>query len=238
MDIQIRKMTPALVEDYFKFFDEIAFADHPEWGCGCYCCFYHAPSAKEWEARTGAQNKAQAREMILADQLTGLLAYVDGLPVAWCHYAQKDRLPGIAVFYPEFISKSGPEFLSENDANNELGEPQTTAASADTTAPSSGDAKTGKSAASGSDTSSGSSIAAIVCFTVAQGYRQQGIAGQMIDFACHELAEAGMAIVEAYPMTASGSDEHNYHGPLSMYLSHGFTVYRELEGNTIVRKVL
>ena len=82
MDIQIKKMSPALVEDFFRFFDEIAFADHPEWGCDCYCCFYHAASAQEWEARTGAQNKVQAREMILAGRLTGLLAYADGLPVA------------------------------------------------------------------------------------------------------------------------------------------------------------
>ena len=210
MDIQIRKMTPALVEDYFKFFDEIAFADHPEWGCGCYCCFYHATSAQEWEARTGAQNKALAREMILADRLTGLLAYVDGLPVAWCHYELKDLLPGIAVFYPECLGESGE--------NSELGEPQTA----------------GTAAAA----SSGKTTAAIVCFTVAQGYRQKGIAGRMLDFACRELAEVGTVIIEAYPMTSSGSDEHNYHGPLSMYLSHGFTVYKELEGNTIVRKVL
>lgn len=208
MDIQIKKMTPALVEDYFKFFDEIAFADHPEWGCDCYCCFYHAVSAKEWEAQTGAQNKDQARELILADKLTGLLAYVDGLPVAWCHYEKKDLLPGIKTFYPEFLSD-----------DSETREPHTTVVSPDVTG-------------------SSASTAAIVCFTVAQGYRQQGIAGRMLDFACRELAEAGIFIIEAYPMTSSGSDEHNYHGPLSMYLSHGFKVYKELEGNTIVRKVV
>jgi len=211
MDIQIRKMTPALVEDFFEFFDETAFADHPEWGCGCYCCFYHAVSAQKWEASTGAQNKDQAREMILADRMTGLLAYIDGLPVGWCHYERKDLLPGIAVFYPEF--------LGENGENSELREPQPAA----------------PTRAAGT---SGGAIAAIVCFTVAQGYRQKGIAGRMLDFACHELADAGTAIIEAYPVTASGSDEHNYHGPLSMYLSHGFTVYKELEEHTIVRKVL
>jgi len=199
MEIQIRKMTPALVEDYFKFFDEIAFAEHPEWGCDCYCCFYHAASAKEWEAQTGAQNKALAREMILAGTLTGLLAYADGLPVAWCYYEKKDLLPGIRTFYPEFLSDGS--------------EPQSV------------------------DTSPAKSTAAIVCFTVAQGYRQKGIASRMLDFACRDLAQTGTAIIEAYPTKASESDEHNYHGPLSMYLSHGFTVYKELEGNTIVRKV-
>ncbi|MEI8199141.1 MAG: GNAT family N-acetyltransferase [Eubacteriales bacterium] len=201
MEIHIKKMTPALVEDYFKFFDEIAFADHPEWGCDCYCCFYHAVSADEWEAQTGAQNKARAREMILAGKLTGLLAYADGLPVAWCHYEKKDLLPGIRTFYPEFLDD-------------------------------------GIGIAADIDTATGKSTAAIVCFTVAQGYRQKGIASRMLDFACRELAQTGTAIIEAYPTKASDSDEHNYHGPLSMYLSHGFTVYKELEGNTIVRKVV
>lgn len=228
MDIQIRKISPALVEDYFKFFDEIAFADHPEWGCDCYCCFYHATSAKEWEARTGAQNKTQAREMILADRLTGLLAYVDGLPVAWCHYERKDLLSGIAVFYPEF--------LGEGVENSEPREPQ----SSGTAAPSA--ACVSANAAEKATYTSDGAIAAIVCFTVAQGYRQQGIAGKMLDFACRELAEAGTTIIEAYPMatsgSASGSDEHNYHGPLSMYLSHGFALHKELEGTAIVRRVL
>lgn len=202
MDIQIRKMTPALVEDYFKFFDEIAFADHPEWGCDCYCCFYHAESAKDWEARTGVQNKILARQMILADKLTGLLAYADDLPVAWCHYEKKDLLPGIKTFYPEFLSET-----QESQEPQESQESQT-----------------------------GTSIASIVCFTVAQGYRQKGIAGKMLDFACRDLLQSGTSLIEAYPAKDSSSDEHNYHGPLSMYLSHGFEVYKELEGNTIVRK--
>ena len=202
MDIQINKMSPALAEDFFRFFDEIAFADHPEWGCDCYCCFYHATSAQEWEARTGAQNKAQAREMILAGKLRGLLAYADGLPVAWCHYDQKDLLPGIKTFYPEFLAAEHPD-------------------------------DTGKSPLEAESPN----IAAIVCFTVAQGYRQKGIAGQLLDFACRELAEDGMTVIEAYPTTASGTDEHNYHGPLSMYLSHGFTVYKELAGHTIFRLI-
>ena len=225
MEIQIRKMTPALVEDYFRFFDEVAFADHPEWGCDCYCCFYHAASAKEWEARTGAQNKTLAREMILADKLTGILAYADGLPVAWCHYEKKDLLPGIAAFYPEFLENS-----STGSADLDSGKSPDIGDHANTDTDAGNDKEAAASAAA--------SIASIVCFTVAQGYRQKGIAGKLLDFACRDIAQSGAALIEAYPMAASASDEHNYHGPLSMYLSHGFEVYKELEGNTIVRSDL
>lgn len=40
MNIEIKKLTPELVDDFFRFFEHIAFPDHPEWGCGCYCCFF------------------------------------------------------------------------------------------------------------------------------------------------------------------------------------------------------
>jgi len=178
-----------MTEDYFRFFDEIAFADHPEWGCECYCCFFHAASEKEWEESTAAQRKALARDLIFAGRLQGLLAYAEDKPVAWCHYEQKNRLPGLKAFYPEWV-----------------GDDETTAA--------------------------------IVCFTVAQGFRKQGIAGKLLDTACQDLAAQGYSFVEAYPFTSSDSDEHNYHGPLSMYVSHGFAIYKECKESTVVRKAL
>lgn len=191
VDIQIKKLTPALVADYFRFFEEIAFADHPEWGCECYCCFFHATDAQEWKDRTVAQNKIIAREMILAGSMQGLLAYIDDKPVAWCHFEQKDRLPGLGVFYPQLVDKDADE-----------------------------------------------RIASVVCFTVAQGYRGQGIAGKMLDQACQELASQGYSVVEAYPILKSESAEENYHGPFAMYLAHGFTILKEHEKQSIVRKKL
>ncbi len=187
MAVKIMKLSPERVEDYFQFFDKVAFADHPEWGCDCYCCFYHAANANDWEAQTGSQNRAIAREMIMAGQLQGQMAYVDGLPVAWCHYDRKSKLPGLAVFYPELVG---------DDA----------------------------------------SVAAIVCFTVAQGYRGQGLAKSLLAAACADLAAQGCAVVEAYPRTADSSVEQHYHGPLSLYLGQGFTVARQLNEQAVVVK--
>ena len=60
MQLQIKPLSPETVEDFFTFFDKIAFADHPEWGCGCYCCMFHAPDPKAWEENTPARNAALA----------------------------------------------------------------------------------------------------------------------------------------------------------------------------------
>jgi hypothetical protein len=190
--IEIKKLEPKLEDDYFLFFDEIAFADHPEWGCECYCCFFHAESQQAWEKVTAEQNKETARAMIMAGQLQGVLAYVDGRPAAWCHYDSKSKLPGLGVFYPELV-----DHAAQDD-----------------------------------------SVAAIVCFTVAQGNRGQGLAGLLLEAACADLASQGYLSVEAYPAEAGESPEHQYHGPLSMYLSHGFTIAMQLPKNAIVRKKL
>jgi ribosomal protein S18 acetylase RimI-like enzyme len=39
MSVEIKALTPELVEDYLAFFDSVAFADNPDWS-GCYCYFY------------------------------------------------------------------------------------------------------------------------------------------------------------------------------------------------------
>ena len=108
MNIKIRKLEPALIDDYFRFFDQIAFADHPEWGCECYCCFFHATDADEWKARTVAANRAVAQAMVMTGRLQGMLAYADDIPVAWCHYDLKENLPGLKVFYPDLV-EDNPE---------------------------------------------------------------------------------------------------------------------------------
>jgi ribosomal protein S18 acetylase RimI-like enzyme len=190
-DIIVKKMEPSLVEDFFLFFDKIAFAVHPEWGCECYCCFFHAMSEQEWKDRTVQDNQVIARRMILAGDMQGLLAYLDNKPVGWCHYDQKDKLPGIRVFYPEAYGPGDP-----------------------------------------------SRIGSIVCFTVAQNYRRRGVASVLLEKACQDLAKQGCRIAEVYPIKDNQQDEYNYLGPTSMFVKHGFTVYRDLQGQLIMRKTL
>ncbi len=189
MPFTLQALTPQRVDDFFTFFEQVAFADHPEWGCDCYCCFFHATDLKTWDAVTGEINKAAAREMILNGDMRGLLAYDGDKPVGWCHYDRLQNLPGARLFYGE---------LASADDNRAL----------------------------------------IACFTIAQGYRRQGIADMLLSAALKDLKALGVKTVEAYPALENGSDEHNYHGPLPLYEKHGFTVVRKTKNNALMEKTL
>lgn len=189
MPYTVKALTPQRVEDFFTFFDRVAFSDHPEWGCDCYCCFFHAADREAWNAATGETNKNTARAMILRGAMRGMLAYDGDKPVGWCHYDRLINLPGARVFYGDLAS-------AKNDR------------------------------------------ALIACFTIAQGYRRQGIADMLLNAALDDLKALGVKTVEAYPVIGSGSDEHNYHGPLPLYEKHGFTVVRKTKDNALVEKAL
>ena len=81
-------------------------------------------------------------------------------------------------------------------------------------------------------------VGSIVCFAVAQPYRRQRVASRLLEAACSGLRAQGMTIAEAYPRLHVEADAANYHGPLSLYLDAGFTVFREFERLVIVRKDL
>ncbi len=92
---EIRKLTPALVDDFLTFFDRDAFMDNPIWA-SCYCLFYQfAGTADEWERRSGAENRRDKADLVRRGEAQGYLAYVDGRPAAWCHAAPRATLPGL-----------------------------------------------------------------------------------------------------------------------------------------------
>lgn len=105
---EIRQLTPALAEDFFHFFEKVAYPNGPEWGCGCYCCFFHAENAAEWERRSPEQNREIAANRIAEGKMRGLLAYLNGVPVGWCHFGTKTEFPGLQVFYPEAAGGTEP----------------------------------------------------------------------------------------------------------------------------------
>ena len=189
MQLHIRPLTPQNAEDFFTFFDHIAFREHPEWGCGCYCCFFHATDKAAWERTTSAEKAAWARQMIQHGQMRGLFAYDGETPVGWCHFDLLQNLPGARLFHSELATGS------QRDA-------------------------------------------AIVCFTIAQGYRGQGIATQLLQHALITLHDMGVARVEAYPLLSGDNQEHHYHGPLALYEKQGFIKVREHDGMAMVEKAL
>lgn len=81
MGLTIKPLAPALADDFFKFFDDTAFADNPDWS-HCYCCFYHICDPG-WEQRTASQNREFAQKAIGSGLMNGYLAYADGEPIGW-----------------------------------------------------------------------------------------------------------------------------------------------------------
>lgn len=189
MPIEVRPLTPEMADDFIRFFDEVAFSDHPEWGCGCYCYYFHATDRIECEHRTPDENRATAREMIHAGKMCGMLAYDQQTPVGWCHYDLIANLPGIKTFYSHVTA---------------------------------------------ADPASG----AIVCFTIAQGWRMQGVATALLKAALADLRAMGVKRVEAYPLIGDDSPEHNFLGPMKLYQKQGFTIVKEAEGVALVEIAL
>ena len=86
MNIEIRKLTPNLLADYLDFFDNVAFADHPDWS-QCYCMHFHLQS--KWDDEPPRSNRDRVIEHINAGAVQGYLAYADGKVAGWCNANDK-----------------------------------------------------------------------------------------------------------------------------------------------------
>jgi len=83
--VEVRDLTPELLDDYLRFFDKDAFTDFPAWS-GCYCGFYDTPG-DDWDAsaNAGPAHRAARAERIRSGKAHGLLAIADGRVVGWCN---------------------------------------------------------------------------------------------------------------------------------------------------------
>lgn len=89
MTLEVRPLTPELLEDYLDFFDNVAFTDHPEWS-NCYCLAFHFEPA--WDAEdAGLENPWRERvaRFVREGKVQGYLAYSDGKVAGWCNANDK-----------------------------------------------------------------------------------------------------------------------------------------------------
>jgi GNAT superfamily N-acetyltransferase len=84
MDIEIKILTPELLNDYLYYFDNVAFSDHEEWS-QCYCMFFHMTEEMEaqYEKTGEIKNRENSIKYINEGNLNGYIAYKDGKPVGW-----------------------------------------------------------------------------------------------------------------------------------------------------------
>jgi len=87
MNIEIRKLSPALLNDYLRFFDTDAQADNPNPDDrGCYCvCWCGIDHRMEPDFSTPQKRRELAKKYINSGALQGYLAYDNGRVVGWCN---------------------------------------------------------------------------------------------------------------------------------------------------------
>ena len=100
LPMDIRPITPALVNDYMALFNN-AFSDNPRWA-GCYCAFYDDPrSVEEWNASRSdfaSRNRENRRNTISKGKAYGLLAYESHGPIGWVNAGPRGRYGNLHAF--------------------------------------------------------------------------------------------------------------------------------------------
>ncbi|MHA2393339.1 MAG: GNAT family N-acetyltransferase [Promethearchaeota archaeon] len=81
-------------------------------------------------------------------------------------------------------------------------------------------------------------IAGIVCFLIAHTHRKKGIARELLRHAIEDYKSKEYDIIESYPRIGELSEAHSYRGPVSLYKSEGFEIYKKLKDFWVMRKYL
>lgn len=102
MEIEVKRLTVELLEDWLDYFDNVAFSDDDEWP-GCYCMHFHwnegLDRRNNWDKtleqvyrKTGqADNRRRAIRLIKNETMQGYLAYHAGKVVGWCNANDKRK---------------------------------------------------------------------------------------------------------------------------------------------------
>ena len=78
-------------------------------------------------------------------------------------------------------------------------------------------------------------VQGITCFIIDPKGRKEGIATNLLEHVIKSEKEDGVKYIEAYPRIDTSNCMFNFHGYLSTFQKLGFSVYKELEEDAIVR---
>ena len=96
MEIQIKPLSPELLDDYLEFFDNAIFTDNPEWS-KCYCYSYHfTGTSEQWNRE---QNRKAVIDLINKNYLRGYLAYDGTVPIGWCNANDRQNFQSLSRHY-------------------------------------------------------------------------------------------------------------------------------------------
>ena len=80
MNIEIKKLTPDLAEDYVRFFDSTPHNLKHQMKCYCVCFASNVPDGFDVRPES-----VVARHLVKNGNLQGYLAYCDGRVIGWCN---------------------------------------------------------------------------------------------------------------------------------------------------------
>lgn len=108
MEINIKQLSPELLDDYLYFFDNITFEEHPDWS-NCYCYESHfVGTSEEWRKE---KNRAAVIKLISEGRMRGYLAYSDHLPVGWCNVNNRLNYERLLKYY-DFVDQKEKKICS------------------------------------------------------------------------------------------------------------------------------
>ncbi|MGV8096160.1 MAG: GNAT family N-acetyltransferase [Mangrovibacterium sp.] len=108
MDITIKPLTAARLDDYLFFFDHITFGEHPDWSA-CYCFESHFVGTKEqWNKE---ENRSSVIKYISENKMRGYLAYSGNKPVGWCNANNRSNYQRL-LKYEEMIGNPEDQVCS------------------------------------------------------------------------------------------------------------------------------
>ncbi|MGB2578803.1 GNAT superfamily N-acetyltransferase [Elusimicrobium simillimum] len=117
MNIEIKKLSADLLDDWLYFFDNTAFHGNNEW-TGCYCMASHwgaeLQNEKEWEysADGAKRNRNLSQEFIKKGIMQGYLAYYEGKVIGWCNVNDKQVYDSVFFTLPWEESEKGKKIKS------------------------------------------------------------------------------------------------------------------------------
>jgi ribosomal protein S18 acetylase RimI-like enzyme len=79
-------------------------------------------------------------------------------------------------------------------------------------------------------------IKSIVCFLIAPHMRGKGVATKILAKICEDSKNDGTKYIESYPSKNGNNCFEEFPGPIKLYEKNGFTKYKELENEIIMRK--
>ena len=113
MKITIQPLSPALIHDYFDFFDHRAFSDDSPF-YPCYCNAFNL-SAEEIRKDLLSQKaswqqalRESAWRMVQAGDIQGYLAYDGDVPVGWCNANDRMNYARVGEFDLEHVPEDAP----------------------------------------------------------------------------------------------------------------------------------